>query len=1149
MGAYHLYRSSSLESFLERFPELFLDAHPLDDPVYIVVQNAGLGEWLIRRLARERGAVMGARVLMPEQAMRRFVEGYPSARALLKRGSKGAAEGAAGAGESGGERSLLYSDGLKLTLYKALEEAIDTPAGDGPDAPGDSSNGVFAAPARYVSGNPGRLRDLAGELAGIFQFYGANCRGLVESWELGPDAEDGGAGDTGSAGAGVRAAEAWQRRLWRRVFHPDAPYSHLSLVLRTVMESRDRCDIPAARIVLFGSMFLGERGLGFFRRLAEDLDVHHFVLSPTANRGELRTMFLRGNAALPAGFEAAAGGLNPASEDDDRPNPGKDGSALHRLRESFIHDRPFEGKADNDGSLALHDVSGAGRTIEVLKDRILEALGDDPDLAPTEIGVLAPDIAVYAPYLEIVFPSLDALGEPRRDHLPFNLSDIPSGGRGAFSAALGALTELPGSRFGRPALAALIENPCFAPAAGREELAAGWKRLIDEMNVRWGMDEDHRRSMGAGDLRSGSWEFAFERILAGYCFDEGDIGDILPRGDAGDPAAEDAGALMQVIRDLDAQVRRLDERVMDLREWTRCWERITERFLAPRDEDEGDLRALKNAFRDIIALCDDVDDLSDFPERGLPWAVFRDMLNEFRGKSSGRRGRYLARGVTCASLKPTRAIPFRRIYVLGLDEGVWPGRDNLTGFDLRGEYAGVMNLSREAVDRLALLEVFFSASEHLSLFYTGRDPKNGDPLAPAAPVQELLDHLGGGSEKLIRRYPLMPGPRALEGGGPLSAGSPEEKAAAPRREPLPGGDEAVSVNRRRLVQFLRNPVRHFFRYSVGADIADTDDSGDEGDVLDADSYRWRMHRRELLSGDIAVFRRPEAFARKFEERLRGEGAFARSPAEGFQRRRLWADAELLAGQLEGFEDQGLPRGPAFSCRFTDEGGGPEGGIDPSVFENGGCMNLGAPRVSLAHYSFEGAPMRVSIGIEGRVEGLRRLNGDVWTMVEFVDTKRPGLQHCMESWTAALMIGAALGEEAPREIRVFRVGGATGLRRYCFQRDAGGEGGGGPGKGIMLENPGEILGRPVKAYREGEREPLWLYPEIADELAGTPGDVEPREFSGKARRAWERVLGDRYRKFSTLRGCLWRSRFLGEPDFASPGVFRFWRDVYARGGLG
>ena len=356
----------------------------------------------------------------------------------------------------------------------------------------------------------------------------------------------------------------------------------------------------------------------------------------------------------------------------------------------------------------------------------------------------------------------------------------------------------------------------------------------------------------------------------------------------------------------------------------------------------------------------------------------------------------------------------------------------------------------------------------------------------------------------------------------------------------------MSVNRRRLVRFLRNPVEHFFRFSVGADIPGVEDSGDEGDVLDADSFRWGMHRRDLLAGDIAAFREPELRAREFEERLRGEGAFVRSPAQGFQRRRLCADAELLAGQLKGFEGEGLLEGPAFSCRFADEGGGAEGGMDSSVFEKGGCMNLGAPRVSPARYSRDDGPMRVSMGIEGRVEGLRRLNGDVWTMVEFVEAKKPGVRQCMESWTAALMIGAALGEEAPREIRVFRVGGATGLRRYCFRGDTGS---GGPGEAIMLENPGEILGRAATAYREGEREPLWLYPEIADELAGTSGDVTPEGFARRAQAAWEGVLGNRYRVFSTPRRCPWRARFLGEPDFASPGVFRFWRDVYVLGRLG
>lgn len=1159
MGAYHLYRSSSLESFLERFSDLFLSAHPLCDPVYIVVQNAGLGEWLIRRLTRERGAVMGARILMPEQAMRLLVGGYPAARALLSGAADGAANSAGEAGEK--QRSLLYMDGLKLTLYKALQEAVGEGGGGADGKAGGAGDPVFAVPARYAAGKPGRLWGLAGALAGIFQYYSANCGGLVESWERG--------GGTAEGVSGERGAEAWQRRLWRRVFHGGAPYSYLSRVLRAACESAEGCELAPVRVVLFGSMFLGEQGLRFFRRLGEDFDVHHFVLSPTANRGEPRTLFLRNNAALPAGFEAVAAGLNPASEDDYRPNLGDSDSTLHRLRDSFIHDRSFQGAVSDDGSLALHDVSGPRRTVEVLKDRILEALRDDPDLAPTEIGVLAPDIALYAPYLEIVFPSLDAERQPRRDHLPFNLNDLPSGGQGAFAAALGALMELPGSRFGRPALIALIENPCFAPTAGREQMAAGWKSLVDQMNIRWGVDADHRRSMGAADLYSGSWEFAFERIFAGYCLDEGDIDDILPQADAGDPAAEDAGILMQVIRDLDSQVRRLDERAMGLREWTLVWERITARFLRVRGEngeDEGDMRALKNAFRDLLALCDDVDNLSDFADDTLPWPVFRDLLNEFRCASAGRRGRYLARGVTCASLKPTRAIPFRRIYVLGLDEGAWPGRDVLTGFDLRNEYAGVMDLSREAVDRLALLEVFFSASEHLSLFYTGRDPENGEPLAPSAPVLELLDHLGEGAEGLIRHHPLRPfDPRALSGEGGPATGSTEAASLAlgdskrspepPRAQPLPPGEEMTSLNWRRLIRFLKNPVEHFFRYRIGADISGIEDAGDEGDVLDADSRRWWMQRRNLLRGDIAVFEEPEARAREFKARLRGEGAFARSPAEPFQLRRLCADAESLAGQLKGFEGSGPRKGKAFACRFADSGGGDDAGIDPRVFENGRSIELRAPRVN-------GKTV-----IEGRVEGLRLLeikggtDRDVWTLVEFTDANTPGVKHAVESWAAALMLGAALGDNAPREIRVFRVGSEVSVRRYLLGEgaDRGGDSEGGNDsvnrkggknqrKTIILENPREILGRLEGAYREGMRAPIWLYPEIADELKGMPGDVSPEVFTNEAQRAWERVIGNRYRMFAEPSGCPWRARFLREPDFASPAVLRFWRDIYSEGGL-
>ena len=171
MSGYHLHQSTIMESFPDQLPQLFLTPDPLAAPVYIVVQNTGLGEWLLRKLATCRGAVMGPRILMPEQALRMFAKGFPSARRRLEV-----------TGRKGG--GLLFMDGMKLTLYKALEEAVagndpvfsplkdylsgSGPAG-GPGLPGrpDPSNRPEPAPA-VIHGTGDRLWQLADKLAGTF---------------------------------------------------------------------------------------------------------------------------------------------------------------------------------------------------------------------------------------------------------------------------------------------------------------------------------------------------------------------------------------------------------------------------------------------------------------------------------------------------------------------------------------------------------------------------------------------------------------------------------------------------------------------------------------------------------------------------------------------------------------------------------------------------------------------------------------------------------------------------------------------------------------------------------------------------------------------------------------------------------------------
>ncbi|OQX28477.1 MAG: hypothetical protein B0D92_08700 [Spirochaeta sp. LUC14_002_19_P3] len=1093
MSGYRLYKSPSLQSFPDTYPNMFLGGDPLAKPVYVIVQNAGLGEWLGRFLTRKMGGVMGLRLLMPEQALRLFAAGFPEA-----------------CNRMGGTEKLLFLDGMKLTLYKALEEI-------------GTEDEVFAAVKGYLQADPeNRLWQLACAAAPIFHHYGMNCCPLTDSWET----------DTPYPGLGAtdRAHEAWQRRLWRRVFNGQAPYSHLSRVLLEISGTDEPYTGEEARIVLFGSTFLGERGLAFFRKLADYLDVHHFTLTPCALSETPSQYFLLNNARLSAGFNSLIPALKPDAVEENQENPGSGETTLRRLRASLIHNQEFSPPPENDGSLLIHDSPGIRRTIEILKDEILAALAQNPELAPTQIGVLAPDISLYAPYMEIIFPAKENnLGA---DSLPYNITDLPNRDEAPYPAAFNALLKLPGSRFGRGELLPLLENPCFAPADPAR--ARQWKTLIDELNIRWGADEKHRRTSGAADTSTGSWAQGFRRILAGYYHDEEDSRTILPKAELPDTLAEDAGVLIQAVRELHETIWPLQGKTMSLREWTALWEKLIAIWLTPRREDpfsaedENHRLRIKKALRDLNALSEDVNHLEDFANPRLPWPVFRALLDEIRAGETGRRGRYLARGITCASLKPTRAIPFRRIYVLGLDENIWPGRDALTSFDLREKIPRAIDISRASVDRFALLEVIFSAADHLSLFYTGRDAERGEALAPAAPVRELLEHLGEGAEKLMRQHPLAPRGTAA----PCPSPAPETRPVPCGREEGEGDMETVDWEE--LAHFLRNPVRHFYARRIGARLSEEESDPEDCDILEAEYLRWHRQQAEAVRENITALENPENFIAALTRRCHLESAVSNTPLAAMQAEGWLEDAQSLAAQLERIRGEGFNPQSTFSCRL---GGRNEDAASEKM-----------RTLPLLHAAPDGMP---PLAVRGIVSGLGFLNEDgtpnrqIWTLTDFISRKTPNAASALRSWTAVLVLAAALDEELPDEIRVFRLGGRDfKARRYYFSETRPPAGSG--GEKILIAKPRLLLEKLVWAFRKGEESPLPLYPELADALAKDAAAAD--DFPLAARTAWNAILSNTFTLYSALRDCKWRRHFLPEPMLENTLLPQMYEAIYKAGGI-
>ncbi len=1125
MSGYHLYRSSNLQKFLDEFPEIFIPDNPLSDPVYIIVQNEGLGEWLSRYLTEKQGGVMGLNFLMPEQALRKFASGFPAACHLV----------------GGNGEKILFLDDMQLILFKALEEIPET-------------DEVFQQVHQYLSSDRiNRLWELACTLAHSFHYYSMNCRSMVETWEENMSFP-------GPAGMS-HPDETWQRHLWCRILHPNAPYAHLGQVLSAVSRSNEKYVGEDARIVLFGSNFLGKSGLEFFRKLAATLDIHHFMLSPCSSLDKPAGMYLGNNARLSAGINSLIPVLKPEHQYEFWDNSNTEDSTLHRLRSSLIKDEDFTGSPVEDGSLSFHNTPGIHRSIEILKDQILTALSNDEKLAPGQIGVLAPEIGLYAPFIATVFSSLDEDGFPRRDHLPCSITDLPARDESPFPSALSAMLDLPGSRFGRCELIRLLENPCIAPVAGDPALAGQWKTLIEDLNIRWGVDETHRRSLGAADPLTGSWQQGFQRILAGYYHDEGDDPETIPMPDISDSMAEDSGQLMLFIAKLDEEIRPLDRKIMSLRRWVSLWEGIIARWLIPRRdrivrvEDEYHQRRIKRNLRDLNALSDDVDHLSDFSNSNLPWQVFRGLLDDFLSSSSGRRSNDTNRGVYCGSLKPTRAIPFRRIYVLGLDENTWPTQDRLTGFDLRKNVPGAIDLSRESIERFALLETLYSASDHLSLFYTGRDSVNGEALSPAAPVLDLMEYLGDGVEKLIVHHPLLPyDPSALTGEGPLATTSikalylAEERGRTPvqmRNLPVSPPENNDSVNWKTLVSFLKNPVMYFFRQRMGAGFLSSKDEQENYDLLELESLEWWKWRDETVREDVSAFKDPEKFIQVFCRRNYLISAMSNTPFAAFQSERWLKDAKTMKDQLHRITNEGFHPGPSFSCRLTEKAGDLIDHNKLHDIPNQEILNLPAPKMALAGTS----PLLVN----GDINGLRLLSKDgkpdrrVWTFLDFISNHTPNASYNLHNWVAALVLATALGENTPGEIRVFRIGARDyKARRYYFKEDM--VPAGSAGEKRLIINPAEHLANLVNFYRRGQKTPLPLYPELAERIkkSADPGDDE--DFKEAAASIWEEIVTNDFKPFSAMRDCPWRKRFLPNPPLDDDQLHRAYRAIYIEGGL-
>ncbi len=97
-----------------------------------------------------------------------------------------------------------------------------------------------------------------------------------------------------------------------------------------------------------------------------------------------------------------------------------------------------------DSSITFHVCHSPQREVEVLHDRLLAMLEEDPTLTPRDIIVMVADIDSYSPFIQAVFGSA-----PADRYLPYAISDRRARQSHPVLEAFISLLSLPDSRFCR----------------------------------------------------------------------------------------------------------------------------------------------------------------------------------------------------------------------------------------------------------------------------------------------------------------------------------------------------------------------------------------------------------------------------------------------------------------------------------------------------------------------------------------------------------------------------------------------------------------------------------------------------------------------------------------------------------------------------
>ncbi|MFZ7128031.1 MAG: exodeoxyribonuclease V subunit gamma [Desulfobacterales bacterium] len=905
-----LHTSNRLERLLETLAETVIE--PLSDPFdpeIVLVQSRGMERWVTMGLAARLGICVNLSCPFPKV----FVDG-------LVRGLVADTP----------EHSPFERGALSFRILNLLSMPEDVPP----------------SLTAYLQLDPGGLKryQLAVRIADCFDQYQVYRPDMILRWSGGPAGDD--------------PDEDWQRELWRRVVEGAGAPHRTGLCRLLVDRLRSREEFPIRlpeRLSVFGISYLPPFYFDILAAIADRIPVHLFLLSPTREfwgdivsekekrRIRSASRSQGGDLHLDAGnpIVGSLGGLGKSffslavSKDADIIGrfdaPGRS-CLLHAVQQDILDLSPPPGASRPDpagslpegvprpvdGSIQVHFCHSPFRETEVLYDQLVALFEEHPDLAPSDVMVMTPDIERYTPFVRAVF---DSETDPAR-RIPYSIADRGFRDESRLAEEFTGLLNLRNARMTVTEVMGVLESEGIRRRFELEspdlERISNW---IQAARIRWGADRDAKVRLGLPDADEHTWAFGIDRLLLGYAmFAEEEDFEFADRVPAGGAEGGDAAVLGRFLRFLESlfEFARSLSGSRTLKEWTELLSRAVETFWKFPEPEATVTQRLRDFLNELAAS-------QAASDCGIP--VTLDVVKAFldeRMDAERHPGGFISGGVTFCAMVPMRSIPAEVICLIGLDGDRFPREDRSPGFDLMAKRPRPEDRTRRNDDRYLFLESLLSARRCFYISCVGQSVRDNAVLPPSVLVSELLDHLAEGygvsRDDLVVRHRLQGWSSAyFDGGAPRLFSYSRSRLEAARRlgearrspRPVPPfwetplsvpEPELKAVDLDTISRFFSNPSRFFLQWRIGVHLPG-DQEEEDREPFDLGGLE-RFHLGNELVALDAETTDPEEIYR----RSRGQGVLPHGQQGRIAFYDLWTEARQMAeraGLLAG-ADAGDP---------------------------------------------------------------------------------------------------------------------------------------------------------------------------------------------------------------------------------------------------